>query len=126
MLEFHAGDGLERLGDVPGRDGAEKLALLAHADFDLHCLAVHFREHAIAGFLIDLLLAALLLAGLSLRDVDVVVGGRSGQLAGQEVVPGEAVGDVLTSPVWAVPSTSCKKTTLMTISFRLDGAMGRG
>ena len=69
--------------------------MLADADFDLHCLAVDFREHAIAGFLIDLLLTALLLAGLSLRDVDVVVGRRRGQLAGQEVVAGEAVGDVL-------------------------------
>ncbi len=95
MLQLHAGGLLKRPGDVAGGDGAEQLALLAHAHLDGDSGALHLGHQIGAGLFVQPGLAAGLLLGAGLSDGDVVFGGRGGQPAGKQVVAGEAVGDVL-------------------------------
>ena len=54
-----------------------------------------FGEDVGARLFVEAVLAAGLFAGLRLGDADVVVIRRGGELAREEVVAGEAVGDVL-------------------------------
>ena len=113
MPDLDAGFGLERLGDVTGGDGAEELALLADADLDADGAPIDLREDVRAGLVVEAVLAAGVLGGLGLGDIDVVIGRRGGELPGQEVVAREAGGDVLNVTGGAVPSTSSRNTTFM-------------
>jgi hypothetical protein len=95
VLQLDAGLRLELLRDVAGGHGAEQLALLADAHLDGDGATLHLREQVNARLIVKPLLAARLLLGAGLGDSDVVVGGGGGQPARQQVVTGEAVGDVL-------------------------------
>ena len=95
VLQLNVRRLLKRLSDVAGGHGAEQLALLTHAHLDGDGLTLHLRHQVLLSLFVELSLAAQLFLGAGGGDGDVVVGGGGGQPARQQVVAGEAVGDVL-------------------------------
>ena len=94
VLDGCAGAFGEALGDVARGDGAEEAALLADAGAEDEFLAVDGGGERRGGF-VELALADSVGLGEALGAGEVVGGGGAGETAGQEVVAGKAIFDLL-------------------------------